>query len=160
MELRTSVVSFACVKQGMKEVIRRLESHTHYKEGDIWLRRIQGQSMDLDCFRRMGDARSSEMCCCKEPFLWERYVTLPNFSWGAAGTPNVRPVLKALPMVLGKYGRQSQCERFWGRSCRGWSRSLYDGLFPMQTFHVPRRSSAELEAVTLLDSGSPLSCRV
>ena len=66
--------SRSTVKRGMNEVIRSVERNEWYQEGDVWLRRIQGQSVDLDGFKRMGDARPLDLRLCKEPFLWERSV--------------------------------------------------------------------------------------
>lgn len=61
------------VKEGMKEVIRRIEGHAQYKEGDICLRRIRGQPVDTAGFRTTGDAKPLDFSSCKEPFDWKRY---------------------------------------------------------------------------------------
>ncbi|KAH7711397.1 hypothetical protein AAVH_21301 [Aphelenchoides avenae] len=60
------------VKEGTEEVMRRIEAHEWYKEGDICLRRIVGQSVGTAGFKKIGDAKPLDLSSCKEPFHWKR----------------------------------------------------------------------------------------
>ncbi|KAH7718654.1 hypothetical protein AAVH_13881 [Aphelenchoides avenae] len=73
------------VKEGMKEIIRRIEGHAQYKAEDICLRRIKGQSVDTDGFKKMADAKPLDLSSCKEPFDWDR---LTRERWCYIGAPH------------------------------------------------------------------------
>ncbi|KAH7719365.1 hypothetical protein AAVH_13222 [Aphelenchoides avenae] len=90
--------SRSTVKQGMKEVIRRIELHDRYKEGDIYLRRIQGQSVDTDGFKNSEDSKPFNLSSCKQPFSWER---LTPERWCYAGRPHGgRPPMRPLQPTI------------------------------------------------------------
>ncbi|KAH7697265.1 hypothetical protein AAVH_35653, partial [Aphelenchoides avenae] len=72
------------VKEGIKEVVRRIEGHAKYRKGDVCLRRIEGQSLDTAGFKKTADADPLNLSCCKEPFLWER---LTRERWRYVGAP-------------------------------------------------------------------------
>lgn len=72
--LYTIVGSRTTVKRGTEEAIRLLTSDRRYKEGDIRLRRIKGQSADTAGFEEAGPVGKEDLSSCKEPFEWERYA--------------------------------------------------------------------------------------
>lgn len=66
--------SRSTVKHGREAVIKLLASDARYKEGDIRLRRIEGQSVDTAGFQEARPVRKEDAYGCKEPFDWERYA--------------------------------------------------------------------------------------
>ena len=74
--LVTIAGSRTTVKQGMDEVIKLIASHRRYREGDIRLRRFEGQSVvDRPGFEKAAPIRKEELSKCREPFDWERYAS-------------------------------------------------------------------------------------
>lgn len=65
--------STSTVKRGMEEIIRCIEGHAQYTEGDICLRRIRGESVDTDGFKKIEDSKPFDVGRCSEPFDWDRY---------------------------------------------------------------------------------------
>ncbi|KAH7719336.1 hypothetical protein AAVH_13193 [Aphelenchoides avenae] len=67
--------SRSTVKHGREAVIKLLASDARYKEGDIRLRRIEGQSVDTAGFQEARPVRKEDAYGCKEPFDWERLTS-------------------------------------------------------------------------------------
>lgn len=60
-------------KRGTDVVIGLLTSDRRYKEGNIRLRRIRGQSVDSSIFKEVGPI-DDYLGNCKELFPWEGYA--------------------------------------------------------------------------------------
>lgn len=76
--------STSTVKRGMEEIIRCIEGHAQYTEGDICLRRIRGESVDTDGFKKIEDSKPFDVGRCSEPFDWDR---LSPERWCYVGAP-------------------------------------------------------------------------
>ncbi|KAH7700091.1 hypothetical protein AAVH_32793 [Aphelenchoides avenae] len=63
------------VKGGTNAVIELLSSDARYREGDIRLRRIEGQSVDTAGFEKAAPVRKEDLSDCEEPFVWQRLTS-------------------------------------------------------------------------------------